>query len=826
MILNPNFYHHDRDDFPQDSPPHLLPRPPFPHQTPVGFSYSGPQYPVFQQPFSTSYPSQGPSHSQQQQSFMLQHRSAPLHPRPFQPSLLNDPAFSPDPRSNPYFFTMNDREEIYPASLSDSLSDYASTAPDEESEIDHNNLPPRMRMLQSSDSKAQPLSQHLRSQSVPYPPIAPSDENLSRSYSTRVIPIPPPISRASASGGPFQQPSFQELSQEDLRQNAPGPSSVYTSAFIAPRDLWQPPPPYSESESGSSSSSSLPLHQTPASSSSHLPREAHKSTSSLALSQAYALEKSSPLRSHPPSPTAGPSKSQPRAQATSPNGYPADNKTEPIVLRPPAAQRNVSAPDLHPPPPQTELPPRPSTVPIAAPTNSSVTAPVAQRKRSKNASTSAIARDLDRIDELDESDPLGFAWHHDGPYEAIAKANSSHNQEQTASGQKRAEPPKRKPVQYGSVAVGVAPGQIFPSNSQYQPPTQRDVAQLAENMPPGSLPSSPLMQVPVQRRLPPSGVLPSSPAYHNNRHMSVMQAEQQQQQKSSRTPQPPSPIQAERSRRADQPEPSPPLPNPYSPGADGRFPDSVQDQRNSPPRNSPPRNNPPRNSPPRTRAPSVVPGRPELPSSSVVPHPDISLPPPQQAKSSASLLPRHLPKRLVMPAPLQPNQQQASQQAPDGRSAAHVEVLAQRHTSQPPPAAPSMQSQSGRAQEIPFGQGPKVLRKRHTTGGVPLPMPIQLPMAQGAEIPASNTTAALFAARVRFAEPPREETKEERKKREKEQAKREKEREKMEKARAKEQPGVFARDQVREAELAREREMARAQASAKASAGRKLSKRR
>ncbi len=121
-----------------------------------------------------------------------------------------------------------------------------------------------------------------------------------------------------------------------------------------------------------------------------------------------------------------------------------------------------------------------------------------------------------------------------------------------------------------------------------------------------------------------------------------------------------------------------------------------------------------------------------------------------------------------------------------------------------------------------------MLRKRHTTGGVPLslPMPLQMPMAQGAEIPASNTTAALFAARVRFAEPPREETKEERKKREKEQAKREKEREKMEKARAKEQPGVVVRDQVREAEVAREREAARAQASAKASAGRKLSKRR
>lgn len=34
-------------------------------------------------------------------------------------------------------------------------------------------------------------------------------------------------------------------------------------------------------------------------------------------------------------------------------------------------------------------------------------------------------RDLDRIDELDETNPLGFAMHHDGPYEAIMRAQGS-----------------------------------------------------------------------------------------------------------------------------------------------------------------------------------------------------------------------------------------------------------------------------------------------------------------------------------------------------------------------------------------------------------------
>ena len=122
-----------------------------------------------------------------------------------------------------------------------------------------------------------------------------------------------------------------------------------------------------------------------------------------------------------------------------------------------------------------------------------------------------------------------------------------------------------------------------------------------------------------------------------------------------------------------------------------------------------------------------------------------------------------------------------------------------------------------------MSHGPKVLKKRHTMGGAP----------QAPEASASNATAAMFAARVRFAEPPREETKEERRRREKEEARREKEAAKREKERAKtgmfrpEIPlqGIFAPDYVKEAEIARDREAVR-MASAKASSSRKLSKRR
>ena len=184
-----------------------------------------------------------------------------------------------------------------------------------------------------------------------------------------------------------------------------------------------------------------------------------------------------------------------------------------------------------------------------------------------------------------------------------------------------------------------------------------------------------------------------------------------------------------------------------------------------------------------------------------------------------------------MPAPLQQNQNQNLQQGQ-----AHVEFLAQRH--RPPPlasvpgtsaSATSQHQQQVRAADIPFGHGPKLLRKKHTSGA-PQAEP---PSSSSAAVPsamASSGTAATFSAKVRFAEPPREETKEERKKREKEEARREKEEAKREKARAKsgarpEIPlqGIFAVDYIKEAELARQREFAKLDG---AKTGRKLSKRR
>lgn len=109
--------------------------------------------------------------------------------------------------------------------------------------------------------------------------------------------------------------------------------------------------------------------------------------------------------------------------------------------RPPLSQGNASSPELHV-PPQREVPVRATTAPIPAPApagaattstfgstpstapsaaNASATAPPMARTRSRKPSVATPPKDLDKIDELDESDPLGVAWHMPGPYDAIPK---------------------------------------------------------------------------------------------------------------------------------------------------------------------------------------------------------------------------------------------------------------------------------------------------------------------------------------------------------------------------------------------------------------------
>ena len=98
--------------------------------------------------------------------------------------------------------------------------------------------------------------------------------------------------------------------------------------------------------------------------------------------------------------------------------------------------RDAAAPDL-------ALPSTSQASTSAAPSGSQPTiqAPSEVKKsRSRKPSIAAAPKDLDKIDELDETDPLGFAWHHDSPYEAILRAVKNPGQQDSSASQESSGP--------------------------------------------------------------------------------------------------------------------------------------------------------------------------------------------------------------------------------------------------------------------------------------------------------------------------------------------------------------------------------------------------
>ncbi|GLB35970.1 hypothetical protein LshimejAT787_0302580 [Lyophyllum shimeji] len=153
----------------------------------------------------------------------------------------------------------------------------------------------------------------------------------------------------------------------------------------------------------------------------------------------------------------------------------------------PAPARNATAPEKIKPANRPTLPPRPVTT-------------AADSKPPPTASRRIIggrairAHELDRIDELDESNPLGLPLHHGGPYEAVQKSISQETNEESASigsqyqlqmagstpiaerKQDRDKPPKRNqpqlissvPIVPAGVSLNLSPGQILPRNFYHQ----------------------------------------------------------------------------------------------------------------------------------------------------------------------------------------------------------------------------------------------------------------------------------------------------------------------------------------------------------------------
>ena len=121
-----------------------------------------------------------------------------------------------------------------------------------------------------------------------------------------------------------------------------------------------------------------------------------------------------------------------------------------------------SDPRSHPhfPLPFNPLPPIPPTKLIPPKANTTI-----PRKATMKALVRRLTsrHDLDRIDELDETDPFGGSYHHDGPYEAIGTNHAIPTTPRIHS----VAAPRRTNIHHSKREVCQASAHIGPSRSYY-----------------------------------------------------------------------------------------------------------------------------------------------------------------------------------------------------------------------------------------------------------------------------------------------------------------------------------------------------------------------
>ncbi|KAG6899780.1 hypothetical protein C0993_006966 [Termitomyces sp. T159_Od127] len=137
----------------------------------------------------------------------------------------------------------------------------------------------------------------------------------------------------------------------------------------------------------------------------------------------------------------------------------------------PAPARNVTMPDVNVSSKRPNLPRRPAT-------SSADFKPPPPASRRIAGGLAMRGNKLDRIDELDESNPIGLSLHHGGPYEAARKStvqeviqdNVPHNigsQYQRSHGRHASEVAS-VPIVPPGVSLNLSPGQILPPNFYHQ----------------------------------------------------------------------------------------------------------------------------------------------------------------------------------------------------------------------------------------------------------------------------------------------------------------------------------------------------------------------
>ncbi|CCM04207.1 uncharacterized protein FIBRA_06373 [Fibroporia radiculosa] len=639
---------------------------------------------------------------------------------PFPQHFLNDLAFSPDPLSNPHFIMTPD-EQICPAPL----------------------ISPNMRNIPLSLQPAcgahmvQP-ERFFGLQPAPYATSASRAMSHGVAPYVHLPPRPPPTSRTLP---PAVSASSMFPIYPMWRPPAMSPSSSTDSeseSIASSCSSHSLPTPGASPPSSTSSSNSSPLEpSTPPSSTIPTPfhAQATEDKSLSPISSTVGVSATSQTSTLPRSSSPAP---PPRTLGKDDVSASSHRSTVAIAALPPEIlSRNNSAPEQ-----------RTHFSPALGVLNRSVTAPTRapgrkpelpthtrsqsqthahdqrgrsiqqnstqsiQRTRSRRPSVSA-PRDLDRIDELDETDPRGLAWHHGGPYEA-ARSMSQRKADADCAisdllmhGSQSAGRGRRATHKSSMPSLSVEPGQIFPSAALYQavqaPYLQSQPSAQAYHSSPGSVkPQDHRQYLADQQQVEHAHEVSPLPGQMASRHLYPRQEMQSAPtqapyERASTIPMvsvPPTfdstlrpPLQQRPSQRSHVRFESPTRPEVRPPADQGSVDENPYDgceidepiimtlaprvlesvQRASPrpyAAVSGDRHQSPRQVNARPITMSHAQGESELQNEPItrtpatsLPKPDASLLPRHPApsvQSQASLPPRHIPKQLVMPTPLRP----------------------------------------------------------------------------------------------------------------------------------------------------------------------------
>ncbi|KAK7064383.1 hypothetical protein R3P38DRAFT_2824182 [Favolaschia claudopus] len=295
-----------------------------------------------------------------------------------------------------------------------------------------------------------------------------------------VAPPPRDFIRSSAAppppAPPTSQPNFQPIASQQFRyaelqekaryiddefpDNLPGPSrhryetnySSSESSVASPSNKSSPVISGHDLKSVSSSSSFLSGEESGASTPTQMPPSKLGQESEGYQTNGVSHGESSDSKNRPLSP---PPEYEPIETLQEMLASEIPTQTVPPRPTPP---RNDSAPELHHIEPPI-LPHRSATTPVIG------SAPSASGSRRPSNDNRLLAYDLDRIDELDESNPLGVALHHEGPFQVIASVlKAPHVNPSPYSPPHMRAPRAPKPLANNGGSLGISPGQILPRN--------------------------------------------------------------------------------------------------------------------------------------------------------------------------------------------------------------------------------------------------------------------------------------------------------------------------------------------------------------------------